>query len=316
LKGILDNKNKSGLYKMLDNNLVSIVVPTFNRTFTFERAINSLISQKYTNIQVIIVNDNFDIEVKDFIRNSVSNYQNKFPNFNIKYIESDKNLGSAKARNLGILSSHGEYITFLDDDDLYLPEKISTQLKVMLQDDSDFSITDQIIYNSEEKIIESRIRKITYTNNQLFLIKYHLLHHLTGTNTLMFKRDFLIKIGLFDPINFGDEFYLIMKAIEFKGKLSYISGSNVKAYVSDDLIGLSNSLKRIQGEINLFKFKKKYFLYLKINERNYVRMRFSLVKAFIYFKSNKLLYSLFNLSIAFLSHPIGLVKIILKRKIN
>lgn len=316
MKGILDNKNKSGLYKMIDKNLVSIVVPTFNRTFTFERAINSLISQKYTNIQIIIVNDNFDIEIKNFIRNSVSNYQNKFPNLNIKYIESDKNVGSAKARNLGILSSQGKYITFLDDDDLYLPEKISTQLKVMIKDDSDFSITDQIIYNSKEKIIETRIRKITYTNNQMFLIKYHLLHHLTGTNTLMFKRDFLIKIGMFDPINFGDEFYLIMKALEFKGKLSYISGSNVKAYVSDDQIGLSNSFKRIQGEINLFKFKKKYFFYLNINERNYVKMRFYLVKAYIYFKSNKLLYSLFNLSIAFFYHPIGLINIILKRKIN
>lgn len=109
---------------MKNEPLVSIVMPTFNRDYCIGRAIESVEEQTYSNWQLIIVNDNSTDDTDDVVQK----YQQRNPQ-KIKYIKLSANRGASGARNRGMEEAEGEYITFLDTDDEYLPEKVYKQVK-------------------------------------------------------------------------------------------------------------------------------------------------------------------------------------------
>lgn len=106
--------------------LVSVVIPTHKRFEELFRAIDSVLKQTYSNIEIIVVDDNSqDKELRERIKEKIKKYSE-----NIQYIENETNLGGAKSRNVGIEKAKGKYISFLDDDDEYYPEKIEKQYKL------------------------------------------------------------------------------------------------------------------------------------------------------------------------------------------
>ena len=106
-----------------DNSLVSVIITTYGRKFdVIERSILSAHNQTYTNIEIILVDDNgIDSEYSKEIKQNLMNYPY------VTYIEHPINMGAQVARNTGIKASHGEYIAMLDDDDEWLPKKIELQ---------------------------------------------------------------------------------------------------------------------------------------------------------------------------------------------
>jgi glycosyltransferase involved in cell wall biosynthesis len=259
--------------------VVSVIVATYCRDSSLKKALLSLVSQTFKSIEIIVVDDNADDEwskrVEDIIKDT-----EKCSNYRILYIRNETNKGSAETRNVGIRTASGEYITFLDDDDIYLPNKIESQLKYMIEEDSDYCITDLELYNENDRLIEKRNRKYIKQNNQDDLLRYHLMYHLTGTDTIMFKRDFLLSIGGFPPINVGDEFHLMLKAIEAGGIFSYLPVCHIKAYVHTETDGLSSGESKIKGENELYEYKKKYFDKLSFLDQQYIVMRHYAVLAF------------------------------------
>lgn len=102
--------------------MVSVIIPTYNRSDYIERAIESVLLQTYKNFELIIVDDNEkNSDARKILENKMKKYEN---NCKIKYIQHEKNLNGATARNTGIRNSNGKYITFLDDDDYYLPKRL------------------------------------------------------------------------------------------------------------------------------------------------------------------------------------------------
>ncbi len=95
----------------------------------------------------------------------------------------------------------------------------------------DYSITDLYLYDDNNVIISKRIRNYITDYSKEALRNYHLKYHMTGTDTFMFSKLYLEKIGRFTAIDVGDEFYLMMNAIEGGGKFGYLQGCYVKAYV-------------------------------------------------------------------------------------
>lgn len=98
----------------------SIIIPTYKRIEFLERAIESISAQTYRNYEIIVINDNPDD------KSTIDNLSNKFDRITV--IHSSHTKGGNAARNLGILKSGGELIAFLDDDDLWLPEKLERHL--------------------------------------------------------------------------------------------------------------------------------------------------------------------------------------------
>ena len=93
---------------------VSIIIPVFNGERYIEECLNSVENQTYTNVEIIVINDGST----DKTENILLSFQEKFNNI-IKI--TTKNSGAASARNLGMDAAKGEYIMFVDADDILLP---------------------------------------------------------------------------------------------------------------------------------------------------------------------------------------------------
>lgn len=293
------------------NVTVSVIVATYMRDASLKIALKSLIDQTYKDTEIIVVDDNgeeleWNKKVNNIIREMSVLHR-------IMYIKNEINKGSAETRNIGIKAAAGEYITFLDDDDIYLPNKIKNQVEHMIEKKSDYCITDLDLYNEKERLIERRTRKYIKKNNEEDLIRYHLMHHITGTDTLMFKRDYLLSIEGFPAINVGDEFYLMQRAIEAGGTFSYLPVCDVKAYVHTETDGLSSGESKIQGENELYDYKIKYFEKLNFDDRKYIEMRHYAVLAFAEMRrknySNFMKYALNS----FFSSPIDCCRLFIEK---
>lgn len=102
--------------------LVSCIIPTKNRPGPVQVAIESVLRQSYTNIEIVVVDDSTNDETGLL----VSSFDSK-----IRYIKNEESRGAPYSRNVGLLEARGDVITFLDDDDLWLPEKTTEQLGLL-----------------------------------------------------------------------------------------------------------------------------------------------------------------------------------------
>lgn len=114
--------HKTWMEKNSAQNIVTVIIPTFNRQKMVLDAINSVYDQTYRPIELIVVDDGSTDETKDLIENWVKKHKSD-PFFNMFY-EYQDNIGVSGARNLGLIKSHGEFIQYLDSDDLLLPNRL------------------------------------------------------------------------------------------------------------------------------------------------------------------------------------------------
>lgn len=285
--------------------MVSVIVATYRRDESLRKAITSILSQTYQNIEIIVVDDNATIDWNQKVEAIIREFEN------VIYIQNRENQGSAETRNIGIRASTGEYVTFLDDDDIYLPEKVAHQLNRMIEDSADYSVTDLDLYNENDVQIDRRVRNRITNTSKDSLLKYHLIYHITGTDTIMFRKDYLLEIGGFPRINVGDEFYLIKEAICGDGKFIYVPGCNVKAYVHTGENSLSSGQGKIDGEKVLYAYKKKYFYLIDRSTRKFIKMRHHAVLAYAE-KRRKRYVSFFKEGVcSFISSPIDCIRLLI-----
>lgn len=287
--------------------LVSIVMATYRRQEDLKRAMDSLLSQTYDNLELILVDDNGKKVWNRRVEALVEMWK-QTSGIPIVYIQNEKSLGSAETRNRGIRATSGEYITFLDDDDRYIPEKVEHQLEDMVRTGADYSITDLELYNEKGVLEERRIRFYLQglkapTVKELFA--FHLMYHMTGTDTLMFRRDYLLKIGGFPPINVGDEFYLMKEAILGGGVFTYLPECGVRALVHSRTKGLSSRAGKIAGECALYEYKKQYFDQLKPFQRRRITMRHHMVLSYAYLRSGAYGRFVWEGILSFISSPVS-----------
>lgn len=111
---------------MKNKPLVSIIITTYKRPSSLVRAINSVLNQTYSNIEIVVVDDNNpNTEFRNETKELMEQYNE---NTKVKYIKHSENKNGAAARNTGINHSDGYYVTFLDDDDEYREDKIEKQV--------------------------------------------------------------------------------------------------------------------------------------------------------------------------------------------
>lgn len=107
--------------------LVSIIIPTFNRSVFLQEAIQSCLSQTYRPIECIVVDDGSSDNTREIVKEWVKNTTDSFT---LRYIYQE-NAGSQIARNTGTKASTGEFIQYLDSDDLLYPDKIKSQVSFL-----------------------------------------------------------------------------------------------------------------------------------------------------------------------------------------
>lgn len=293
---------------------VSVIVATFRREKELERALDSLKNQLHKDIEIIIVDDNAEAVYNSKVSGIVGQFKNDNADLAVKLITNSVNEGSAETRNIGIKASEGKYITFLDDDDVYLPDKIKRQVEFMEEGEYDYSITDLELYNESGKLIRTRVRSFIKDTSYEALFRYHLMYHITGTDAMMFKKDYLEKINGFAPIDVGDEFYLMVRAIEGKGRFGYLPFCDIKAFVHTGESGLSSGESKVNGENNLYEYKKTFFEKLDKKTIRYIDMRHFSVLAFAEVKRGNYTRFVKYTIKAFCYSPIGFMKMLTLEK--
>ena len=116
------------------NDLVSIIMPSYNAEKYIKSAIHSILRQTYASWELIIVDDCSRDNTVDIIRN--------FDDSRIRLFKNKKNSGAAISRNKALREAKGKYIAFLDSDDIWAPTKLEEQLAFMKKKGYAFTYTD------------------------------------------------------------------------------------------------------------------------------------------------------------------------------
>ncbi|MBI4683838.1 MAG: glycosyltransferase family 2 protein [Nitrospirae bacterium] len=136
------------------NELVSVIIPTYNRADFLPQTIQSILNQTYQDWELIVVDDGS----KDITEDIVDGFKAKDRKIEYFY---QVNKGAGAARNSGIRKSSGNYIAFLDSDDEWLPEKLERQVDFMRNNpEYDFCYTADKVVSSDNQVRIKRYRNI------------------------------------------------------------------------------------------------------------------------------------------------------------
>jgi len=189
--------------------LVSVIMPYFKKKEYVLKSLNSIISQSYKNLEIIIIDDELSQESQDLMK-KLSNLDQR-----IHTISNPSNLGAGLSRNNGILIAKGEYIAFCDCDDVWSSKKLEVQLKYMKSNYLNFTHTSYLIIDSNDKIIGRRKAKK--------IISYKKLVNSCdiGLSTVVIKKNLLKNNNLMFPkIETKEDYVLWLKISESGEKIN------------------------------------------------------------------------------------------------
>lgn len=121
---------------MIENSLVSIIIPTYNRAHLIGETLDSVLAQTYSNWECIVVDDGSSDDTHILL----GEYSNRDSRFSYIVKPADIKKGASISRNLGLKIAKGEFIQFLDSDDILAPNKIEVQLD-LLKKESKYTIS-------------------------------------------------------------------------------------------------------------------------------------------------------------------------------
>jgi glycosyltransferase involved in cell wall biosynthesis len=209
------NKEKTEMGSMLEKGLVSVVIPTYNRAETIERAVDSVLNQDYPFIEIIVVDDGSRDDTPDRIAKRYNN-DNRLKYFRIP------NSGVCGARNRGLKEVHGEFVAMLDSDDYWLPGKLSLQIGILQAHPSlsmvwtDMDAIDELGQVVAQRYLRTMYGSYRYYPSTLDLfetetktkdnIPYYIGHiakalvigNLVHTSTVVARADCIFKAGEYD----------------------------------------------------------------------------------------------------------------------
>ena len=267
--------------------LVSAIITTHKRTPTvLKRAIESVLSQTYSHIEVIIVDDAPNYEQHNEITKLVQSYGEK-----VSYYVSERT-GACASRNLGINKAKGKYIALLDDDDEWLPEKLDILLPL-------FHGNVGLVYGAFETIsngesINKVIEKKKYRGNvEEFLFRKG--NFIGGCSIPVFLKTSIMEVGLFDESLPSAQDFDAWIRIAKKYEVEYTEKPVVNYYVSGDAI-TSSSFNRVNGRLQILdKYQVEYNKYpdaKKIAVRNVIYYMIAAGKYKEAFDFNKTYYKI------------------------
>lgn len=219
--------------------LVSIIMPSWNTGSFIAESIQSVINQTYQNWELIIVDDcssdNTDEVVASFSDRRIRFYKNK------------KNSGAALTRNRALREAHGEWIAFLDSDDIWEPHKLEAQLEFMRNHDYVFS------YHEYEKIDEEGNPLHIYVSGPQKVDKKKIYcYDYIGQLTMMYSARYFGLIQIED-IRKNNDYAIRLQLYKTKNAKCYLLKENLAKYrVRKQSISHDKIRKKLRSHYDLF----------------------------------------------------------------
>lgn len=193
--------------EVIQETFFSIIIPTYNRAHMIGTAIDSVLNQKYSNWELIVISDGSTDNTEEIL----NTYQAS--DMRIKHFRKE-NKGRSAARNLGIEKCNGDYICFLDDDDYYLEDfliEFAIEIEKQKVERPIFMCGQNEVMNgniTELKIDEKKIKK--------FPVKY-LLKYSNNLQPFCIPKEILISFKFDERFELGEDFHLLIRILLLNG---------------------------------------------------------------------------------------------------
>lgn len=229
-----------GMVASSEDPLVSVVVPTYNRSGLVGRAIRSVLAQSFQDWEMLVIDDASEDDTEEVVAG--------FSDSRIRYIQHATNQGGSAARNTGIREARGTYIAFLDSDDTWLPSKLELQVKAFSKSDTSVGLIYTGMIHKHENGESSKYPPRFRGNLTHNLLTRNVIG---STSTAIIRGDVFERVGGFDPglparqdvdlwlriaccyrIDFVDECLTIIHKEQRPDRLSLNGWGRCKGYVS------------------------------------------------------------------------------------
>ena len=280
----------------MTNPLISIIIPTYNRAHLIGETLDSILNQTYQNWECIIVDDGSTDNTEEI----VTAYVSRDSRFQYHQRPDSYKSGGNGARNYGLEASRGEYINWLDSDDLISINKLEYQVSALLENKYDVILCEWLFFKNKDDINYSHSRKYKDFNSGIELLNY------MGINSIYIPvHIYLIKSQIVNKSGKWNEFLKLNQDGEFMtrvllqtNEIKFVenayalyrtsTSNNTSSYKKEKLTDLIFSWKLIShhcshvinSEKNMYVFnaKKRIFNYLKDE------YPFFIIKNFFFFK--------------------------------
>jgi len=238
---------------MNDAPLISCIIPTHNRSVKLVKAIESVLSQTYIELEILVVDDQSIDNTKAVVEAMILNDRR------IRYYR-NPNKGANNARNFGIQHANGKFIAFLDDDDVWMNSKLEKQFKVMSTLGPEFGVVYCTFARKKTtgKILRRHPSRFSIIKNGNILNRL-LKRNFITTSTLFVKAEVFQKCGMFDPGYKSFQDWELLTRIARDYHFYYLKEILVNVYESNDSITLDKrgrvltKLKHLKQFMDLYK---------------------------------------------------------------
>lgn len=230
---------------MFETGKVSIITPVYNAERFIAKTIKSVQAQTYSNWELLLINDASSDSSESIIQDMMSE------DARIKCINLQENSGAAVARNTGLDKATGQYVAFIDSDDMWLPDKLEKQLRFMSEHGYAFTYTNLELISEEGDVLKSRLpipRELSYHD----LLKNTAI----ACSTVMIDQSV---IGTF-------KMPLVRRGQDTATWLMLLRTRNINAYGLDDVL---NRYRQVSGSISSNRFvalKRTWYTYRHIEK--------------------------------------------------
>lgn len=235
---------------MMNNPLVSIIIPTYNRAHLIGETLDSILAQTYENLECIIVDDGST----DTTFEVVGEYLKKDTRFQYHQRPNERPKGANACRNYGFELSKGEYINWFDSDDIMMPNKIEVQIRI-LSNKYDFSISNFQNFGTNITFNNNNIRNVgreLNTKNFIFQTVFWITNDFIGKKNIFSHQKFA------EDLSSGQEYHFFIGVLLKEPKGIYCNEILTLHRIHD------KSIQQIQNQSESLKFMNRQRVFSKI----------------------------------------------------
>ena len=253
------------------NQLVSVIVPTYNRVAVILETINSILSQTYKNFELIIIDDGSTDDTEKIVNNVGDD--------RIRYFRTENWGGPARPRNIGIKKSIGKYIAFCDDDDIWLPDKLENQVSILEESEAAICFTNYGHVNNRG-VVTGLNKSVNKGSGDINFKEYYKSLGWIVNSTVVVKKEVFDEIGGFceDRRLIGvEDFHMWARILYYYNAESIDRVLVYYRYSSTNSIGNTGAIEWIYRDIYLMMIISRY---IKVD---ILQITYKLIKVIVFF---------------------------------
>jgi teichuronic acid biosynthesis glycosyltransferase TuaG len=246
---------------------ISIIIPTFNSDLTIRKTLNSVFSQSYKKWEILIIDSYSSDKTIEII--------NSFNSKKIKLYKYPKSKGLAAARSFGISKSSGNYISFLDSDDIWKKNKLIFQLNFMKEKNYSFCCTEYFL-------IKNNIKKFFFIKKNYIDYSFLLSNRPIALSTVMITKKLIQSVSnKYTHNNFAEDYLWWIQILKNNNKCYvlkknltniYITNNSRSENITKNFISLFK-IYRYNLKLNLFKL---FYIFILLFINNFSKLIFKL----------------------------------------